>query len=397
MLVYIMFIIYILISIYFLKRLLHWLKLVSGMFKHKRVQTLIIVLYLFLASTILFGGLMPKCGFKIFMQKIGNYWLGTFNYLVFFMIVVDIIVAVMKLINRKHEIKMLTNIRCFYSAGVIVAAASITFSVCGFVHAHKLVTTTYDVTVDKEVDNMSDLKIALVSDLHMGYSDGCSQMKDMVDKINALNPDVVAIAGDIFDNNYDALEDPDELIRILGSIKSKYGVYATYGNHDVTETLIGGFSISSKRLAFRDPRMDEFLKKCGFKVLEDDAVLIDGKVNLIGRLDGEKAGDGTSDRKSIEELTKSTDKTKPVIVIQHEPSNLDGISKCGVDVLLSGHTHAGQFFPLTVGQPFAWENYYGLLKKGNMYSVLTSGVGLYGPNMRTLTTAEVVELNIHFK
>ena len=70
-------------------------------------------------------------------------------------------------------------------------------------------------------------------------------MEKMVKRINALNPDVVIYAGDIFDNDYDALDDPDRLSQIISGVNAKYGSYAVFGNHDVTETLVGGFSVSS--------------------------------------------------------------------------------------------------------------------------------------------------------
>ena len=171
-----------------------------------------------------------------------------------------------------------------------------------------------------------------------------------------------------------------------------------YGNHDVTETLIGGFSITSRTLAFRDERMNEFLEKCGFTVLTDDIVTLDnGNIYLIGRLDREKAGDGTSDRMSINKLMENVDKSKVIIDLEHEPANLDGIANSGVDIMLCGHTHAGQFFPLTIVQPLAWQNYHGYLKVGNMHNFVTSGVGLYGPNMRVFTDSEVMEINVNFK
>lgn len=89
--------------------------------------------------------------------------------------------------------------------------------------------------------------------------------------------------------------------------------------------------------------------------------------------------------------------SKPVIVINHEPDKLHEAADMGVDVMLSGHTHAGQFFPLTIVQPFAWENYWGIKKIDNMYSVVTSGVGLYGPAMRVGTDSEVMSVEINFR
>ena len=222
-------------------------------------------------------------------------------------------------------------------------------------------------------------------------------MQKMVDRINKQHPDLVVLAGDIFDNEYEALDDPKHLSETLHQIQSKYGTYAVYGNHDVKETLVAGFSIGASKKALRDPRMDEFMEEAGITVLEDESELIDQKFYLVGRLDGEKNGRGTSKRKSIEELTADLDQTKPLFVMNHEPDELKEYDKAGVDVLFSGHTHAGQFFPLTIVQLFAWKNYWGVKQIGDMYSIVTSGVGVYGPNIRVGTDSEVMVVTVHFE
>ena len=101
-------------------------------------------------------------------------------------------------------------------------------------------------------------------------------------------------------------------------------------------------------------------------------------------------------RKSVKELTENLDKEKPLFFINHEPNHLEDYEKFGTDIVLSGHTHAGQFFPLTIVQPFAWENYWGVIKKGDMYSAVTSGIGVYGPDIRVFTDSEIMQLKIEF-
>ncbi len=398
MLVWFMFLLYIALSAYVLWRMIHWLKRVVPLFKHKRMQAVLILLYLLCASTMILGGLLPKSDFQVFLHKLGNYWLGIFIYIVFNILVADIIVLMLKFVNKRRKINLLGSLKGYYIIGIIVISVSVFFCTYGFIHAQSITKTSYDITVDKSIDGTDSLKIALLADFHLGYNVGSKKMEQMVEQVNNMNADLVVIAGDIFDNNYDALDNPDELIAILQGINSRLGTYVVYGNHDVTETLIGGFSITSRTLAFRDERMNEFLEKCGFTVLTDDIVTLDnGNIYLIGRLDREKAGDGTSDRMSINKLMENVDKSKVIIDLEHEPANLDGIANSGVDIMLCGHTHAGQFFPLTIVQPLAWQNYHGYLKVGNMHSFVTSGVGLYGPNMRVFTDSEVMEINVNFK
>lgn len=397
MLKWLMLIVYIVLSTYMLWRMIHWFKIVIPLFKHKRMQAVWIGLYCIFASTIFFGVFLPRSSIQVAIHRISNVWLGLFVYLLFFMIIGDIIVLILKLIDKKKNIPMLRRLYGALIIGISIAVASIGFSVYGTIHARQMTTKSYDISIDKHVDGIDSLNVVLVADLHLGYSIGCDDMVKMVDRINALNPDVVIYAGDIFDNDYDALDDPEKLEEIIRQVKAAYGSYAVFGNHDVTETLVGGFSTASSTKAFRDPRMETFFKEADINIMLDEVTTIaDGKINLIGRLDGEKAGDGTSNRKDLSELVKQCDMSKPVIVINHEPDKLHEVAAMGVDVMLSGHTHAGQFFPLTITQPLAWENYWGIKKIDNMYSVVTSGVGLYGPAIRVATNSEVMSVKINF-
>lgn len=389
---------YIVLISYIFFRGTKWLKFIIPLFKHKGIQSVLGGLYLFLASTIFWGAFLPLGKAKTVFAKIGNVWLGFFILLLFFLLIADLVLLILKIINRKKEIPLLTRRWAALCAGGAVLLPVILLTVYGSLHAKRIYTSNYEVTVDKEVDGISELNVVLVADMHLGYGMGCSAMEDMVEKINAKEPDVVVFAGDIFNNDYDALDDPERLEEIFKGIRAREGVFAVWGNHDIKETLVGGFSIASKTLAFRDERMEQFMENANIRVLMDEVTTIaDGKIQLIGRLDGEKAGDGTSDRKPIQELTEGLDYSKPIVVINHEPNNLQGNADCGVDVLLSGHTHAGQFFPLTLTQSFVWENPWGLLKVGNMYSLVTSGIGYYGPALRIGTDAEVMSVKVKFK
>ena len=90
------------------------------------------------------------------------------------------------------------------------------------------------------------------------------------------------------------------------------------------------------------------------------------------------------------------DSSKPIIVIDHEPKELQELSDAGVDLDLSGHTHDGQMFPGNLTIKLMWENACGYLKKGNMHSIVTSGVGVFGPKMRVGTKNEVCNITVTF-
>lgn len=108
-------------------------------------------------------------------------------------------------------------------------------------------------------------------------------------------------------------------------------------------------------------------------------------------------GRGIEKRKTPKELIEGLNLSKPLIVIDHEPSELQELADAGVDIDLCGHTHNGQMFPGNLIMPFLWENPYGYLDKDGMHNIVTSGIGLFGPNMRVGTDSEIVMIDVNFQ
>ena len=340
--------------------------------------------------TIIVGHFLPVNAFQRLVIQFSNYYLAFWIYQVFFLALLDIYRVFRYFVLKKR------NFAFHMHTFVVIIALSLCFTAYGGVHARDIRVNTQNVTVYKSVEGLSEMKIVLVSDWHLGYSIGTKDMEKMVTTINQQNADLVVIAGDIYDNQYDAIDNPEKIAKILKGIKSKYGVYGVYGNHDVTETLVGGFTIATKRTPIRDSRIDQMLQEANITMLEDQTVNINHQIQLVGRLDGEKTGHATGTRKSLEEVLQATNQKLPIFVINHEPENLNQYSKQGVDLVLSGHTHAGQFFPLTITRSLVWSNYWGLETKGNTTGAVTSGIGVYGPPIRVMSNSEVMVLNIQF-
>ena len=186
---------------------------------------------------------------------------------------------------------------------------------------------------------------------------------------------------------------PDELAKILRGIHSKYGVYACYGNHDIEEPILAGFTFGSDENKSSHHEMDDFLEGAGIHLLRDEGVLIDNAFYLYGRPDALRSG---TQRLAASEITKTMDLEKPVFVIDHQPRELEELAAAGVDADLCGHTHDGQMFPGNLLMKFLWENSYGYLQVGSMHNIVTSGVGLFGPNMRVATKAEICPITVNF-
>lgn len=356
-------------------------------------------------SILLYGGivdiviafLLPASSqLKRLLTRIGYNWLGVIIYFFVALVISIVIRNVIWLISNKDKYNK--TIAKNITAVFVVLFTSI-MSIYGYNNAHNLHITNYEVSIDKKC-NLDELNVVLLADLHIGYNVGLVEIQDMVDKVNSCNPDVVVIAGDVFDNEYEAIEEPDKMIEILRGMNSKYGTYVTYGNHDIQEKILVGFTFNwskeAKAKVQADERMNDFIEQCGFKFLYDDYAIIEDSIYVYGRPDKTKINFGNYERVCVKDVTKDLDKSLPIIVLDHQPAELNELASAGVDLDLCGHTHNGQIWPGTISIKWLWDNAYGIKKINNMTSIVTSGVGLFGPNMRTGCIAEICVINISF-
>ena len=363
------------------------MKEVHPLFRHPAVLGVILVLYAFFALSLLTSFLIKRDPVHRILKVISNCWLGMYLYFLGF-------TAILVLLRFIFAHTVLTKTWLYSPMGLkAVGLGAILFvtgmCIYGMVHTVHIYTTRYEVPSKKD----AHLKIALVADLHLGYSIGSHQMEEMVEKINAEEPDVVVIAGDIFDNEYDAIYEPDRVADLLAGLKSRYGTYACYGNHDLDEKILAGFTFETKEERVADRRFGEFLDRAKIHLLEDDVVCIDDAFYLAGRKDPDRIRKTQETRDTPSELLTGLDQSLPVFVIDHQPSELTELAEAGADLDLGGHTHDGQLFPGNILTGLMWENACGMKKVGDMYSIVTSGVGLWGPPMRIGTKAEVVIIN----
>ncbi len=244
---------------------------------------------------------------KRLLKQFSNTWLGVLLYALLVILMADLLrLGVKRLLSggnsRWKERLFSRRGHGIIGLGCILCVGGL--SLAGIVSADHISVTNYELSVDKEVPGLDELKIILAADLHLGYSIGIWHMEQMVDLINQEDADIVVIAGDIFDNEYEALEDPELLAEVLGGIQSRYGVYACYGNHDIKEKVLAGFTFAGSGEKASDPRMDAFLEKAGIRLLREEGVLIDDAFYLYGRPDYGRPGRGIRVRKTPEQLTE---------------------------------------------------------------------------------------------
>lgn len=385
---------YLFAGFYLLIRVFHWTFSFAKPLNAKKFKIFFGIIFTFCHASPIFASLLPKNTITIWLRRLSTYWLGIILYMFMAIAIIDIIKFIFKHTRLKNS--FLFTSKTLVTLGIITAVFLSCICTYGLYNAKNIKLKTYDIDVDKSCGSTEDLKIALIADLHLGYSIGVNQVTQMVEKINSMNPDLVVIAGDIFDNSFDGLDDPEGISQQLKSINSKYGVFATYGNHDIEEKLLMGFTITTKSEKTSSEQMDKFLLESGIKLLRDESVLINNEFYIVGRRDYSKPSTQDGSRLTPAELTKIIDLSKPVIFIDHEPLELQEIADAGADMDLSGHTHDGQLFPATIAVQFSWENPCGMIKKDSMYSIVTSGVGVFGPYMRVGTDSEICEINVHF-
>lgn len=382
------------VSSYMMFRFFYWMKHCNHRFNWLRFKVPFAVVYLFMALSPVIAFLLPKSAVAIVIRRISTYWIGIMLYSLLYVVLFDLLRLIAK--HTKLKNTLLFSRGSVISIGSVVVACAVATCLYGIFNARNIKVNEYSVTVNKSCGSDKHLKAVLVADLHMGYAIGVDHITNMVEKINQQDADIVIIAGDIFDNSYDGMDDPEGIKAQLRSIKSKYGVYAVYGNHDIDEKILMGFTFDWGGKQLHSEKMTNFMKECNIKLINDESVLINDEFYLVGRRDTDKPGTEDGTRAEISELTKDLDKTKPIFVLSHEPDELQKTADAGADIDFSGHTHDGQLFPgnLTIG--LFWENPCGMVKKDNMYSIVTSGVGVYGTFMRVGTDAEICSVDIDF-
>lgn len=382
------------VSSYIMFRFFYWMKHCNHRFNWLRFKVPFAVVYLFMALSPVIAFLLPKSAVAIVIRRLSTYWIGIMLYSLLYVVLFDLLRLIAK--HTKLKNTLLFSRGSVISIGSVVVACAVATCLYGIFNARNIKVNEYSVTVNKSCGSDKHLKAVLVADLHMGYAIGVDHITNMVEKINQQDADIVIIAGDIFDNSYDGMDDPEGIKAQLKSIKSKYGVYAVYGNHDIDEKILMGFTFDWGGKQLHSEKMTNFMKECNIKLINDESVLINDEFYLVGRRDTDKPGTEDGTRAEISELTKDLDKTKPIFVLSHEPDELQKTADAGADIDFSGHTHDGQLFPgnLTIG--LFWENPCGMIKKDNMYSIVTSGVGVYGTFMRVGTDAEICSVDIDF-
>ena len=280
---------YLLFNLYLFRRIMGWVRAWFPWFRKRKHWAVPAALYAFFALSFVLAFPLPAGRLKRALMLIGNYWLGVLLYLLLAVLLAD---GLRLLLVHGLKLRSLRSARMHRIAGCLCAAAILVTSVGGVINARVVRVTPYEVTVNKSAGSMESMKVVLLADLHLGYNVGLAQMERMVARVNEQDADAVVIAGDIFDNAWEAVEEPEQIAAVLRGIRSRYGVYAVYGNHDIEEPILAGFTFRGDGKKQSSPEMDAFLTSANIRLLRDEAVLLGGEVYLYGRPDAQRPGRG---------------------------------------------------------------------------------------------------------
>ncbi len=270
-----------------------------------------------------------------------------------------------------------------YIAGGAAVVLCALYLAAGWYSDHHVSAAHYSFETDKLEGSF---RIVQITDSHIGATFHADGFLEYIKEINALEPDVVAVTGDFVDDDT-SRRDMLGGCEALGELKTRYGVFFVYGNHDR-----GYFSEEAK--GWKNSELKSSLRENGVTILEDASCPAGESVYIVGRQDRYVTG-----RASAEELLSGLDNDKYVIMLDHQPFDFDGEAEAGADLVLCGHTHGGQFIPINhVGERMG-ENClnYGHERRQNTDFIVSSGISNWSFRFKTGCHSEYVVIDIKGK
>jgi len=249
---------------------------------------------------------------------------------------------------------------------------SLLISVYSFVNEGKIRVKEISLPANENTVDLKGMTFVLLSDLHLGVIKDYNWLDGVVKKVNSLDPDFIIITGDILDDR--AIFD-GKYSDALKRLKSKYGVFACVGNHEYYAGI---------------DRAIKFITNSKIDLLINRSTTINNNIYIVGVDDKRGKGFGSTGPDFVKAFT-SVDKNKYIILMSHDPSYYKEAATFNVDLMLSGHTHAGQIPPAEFIVPLMFKHSYGLYKNGKGLGYTTSGTGSWGPPMRFLNSSEIVK------
>lgn len=318
--------------------------------------------------------------FQMTVSRIGSLSLAFFLHVLLFVVLVDLVRVFQhffhfipnSLLSSIFTGKMLF----FYGIGLAGIA-----TLGGNINARNAMIKQVNLTIDKKDSQRDSLKVVLATDVHLGVIRSASHAKKLVRQINEQKPDIVLFGGDLVDHNPNPVMKYD-IGAYFEEIDAPLGVYATTGNHE----FIGKPTVTI-----------EYFERHGITFIRDSLFTIEGIVQIVGRDDKDKMSHTGEKRKSIASILQDNTLELPKLLLDHQPVDYDIAAEHDIDLMMSGHTHKGQMWPLSFITNMVYDNHYGLMQKANTWFYTSSGYGTWGPPVRTGNRPELVVFDLEFR
>ena len=317
-------------------------------------------------------GMFSTASIAKIIAFIGHSSLVILFYLILSFVLVDMVRTANHFLHFAPEGMLIFRKWAFFASLAVIVVAMI----IGNYKFNRPEIVNIEISVNNKPLQNRELKIVAASDIHLGVSIDKKNLQKYVRLINAQNPDIVLFAGDMIDNSLAPLV-KQNINKDLREINAPLGVYAVLGNHEYIGGNVDG--------------VIEYLLSGNVQVLRDTIVLIDNSFYLAGRDDRMN-----TNRKTLSQLIGGIDRSKPIILLDHQPSYLEEAKENGIDLQISGHTHNGQFFPINLIVRKMFEVAHGYAVRGNTHYYVSSGLAIWGPKYRIGTQSELVVITLSF-
>ena len=297
-------------------------------------------------------------------------------HLVLFWMLADLAAFVVAKIRRKQPRR--------YWAGAAAMVLCAVWLAGGWAADHHVRVTEYAFETDK-LDR--EVRLVQITDSHIGATFHADGFLKHIEGVNALEPDAVVLTGDFVDDDT-SRADMLAACDALGQIEAPYGVYFVYGNHDK------GYYAESRR-GWTGAELRGALERNGVMVLEDESARLDNGLLIVGRKDRSQE-QRSGGRRTAAELLSDADRSRYIVVLDHQPHDFDAEAAAGADLVLCGHTHGGQFIPIRHVGEWIGENAlrYGHERRLNTDFIVSSGISNWAFRFKTGCWSEIVTIDL---
>lgn len=357
----------IVLTVYASMNMLVYFSVSRGLELGKKAKLWLKISLVFLSSLYIAGELLGGLLKLRLLTYAGAVWIGVLSISFSLFLIMNIFVFIA---GRRFR-KIIANI--FIISAVVISAFSV------YRGSSAPVLKEIDIYSSKIPLEKSGFSIIHLTDLHLGKLNTSEWLKGITETVSGLEPDITFITGDLIDMD---ICDYDEYCSLISGIESKQGIFAVPGNH---EYYAGGVETLSKFTALGN-----------FNLLVNESFMLGNWLNIIG-LDDKTAMTFGLKGPDMDESVRGLDLSRYNILLYHQPLDLDYYAKYGMDLILCGHTHAGQIPPMDLLVRLYYKYSFGLFHSGETAIYTSCGTGTWGPPMRLFSSSEIIRIRLFHK